>query len=72
MIGGGKWIGQNKTLNGAYVNFISKKSNLTSKTNISNSSGSDINPDATCVFLLDVTGVYLKTADEQYLAVQSV
>ena len=36
MLGGGKWERQNKKLNGAYINIVSKKSSKTSKTNNGN------------------------------------
>lgn len=36
------------------------------------SGGSDNDPDVTCTVLLDASGLCLKTADNKYLAVQSV
>ena len=60
MLGGGKWDSQNKKLNGAYINIVSKKTS-TPKKSIKPMEG---------LLLTDINGVLIKTADGFYLAVK--
>jgi hypothetical protein len=62
MIGGGKWDRQNKILNGAYINFVSKKSSSKQPTGTINV--------LKYLLLADKNGVLLKTSDGFYLSVK--
>lgn len=63
---GGDWNRQNKVLNGAYINFISKKKS--SKRNVI-PDDSDTDP-VGYLLLVDKNGIFFKTADGFRLVVK--